>query len=112
MKTRVTILLALAVVGCLVAAAPASPSQATAFEELHWTRASVCEHPNYMGRFLQYYLTDGCGHELFLHGDLSLNMVGSTVWAEGEYLQNMGCHILDVDEMDVCDPPDPNVDVE
>jgi hypothetical protein len=111
MKTRVTILLAVAVVACLVAAAPTSPSQAMAFGELHWTPASVCEHP-YTGVFLQYYLTDGCGHELFLNGDLSTNMVGSSIWAEGEYLQNMGCYILDVEEMDVCGLPDPNVDVE
>ncbi len=72
---------------------------------LNWTRNSVCEHPLHPGLFLQYYLTDGCGRELFLYGSLTKGMVGSTIWAEGAFVQNGSCKILDITSLSVCVPP-------
>ena len=91
----------------LVAAKPAPEAVGLAFGELHWTRISVCEHPWYPGVFLQYYLADDCGHEVFLHGKLSQSMVGLDVWTSGIVLQNGSCTILEVSGLQVCVPPEP-----
>ena len=63
-----------------------------AYGTLHWTRSSICQHPIH-GGFLQYYMTDGCGRELFLSGDFQQFMVGHTIWAEGGLLHHNRCSI-------------------
>jgi hypothetical protein len=108
MRARIAVLVvALLLVGSLQVVHGAGESQALATGRIHWTRNSVCEHPLHLGLFLQYYLTDGCGNELFLYGRLSQSMVGSTVWAEGTLLQNGGCTILDIANLHVCQSPSP-----
>ena len=91
----------------LVAARPAPRTRGIVFGEVHWTRFSVCEHPWYPGMFLNYYLSDGCGRELFLHGEMSTDMVGLDARAEGIYLQNGWCSVLEVKSLDLCAPPEP-----
>ena len=108
MKKRWLVVAVLMVCLFLVAARPAPEVVGIAVGEVHWTRASVCEHPWYPGMFLQYYLTDGCGRELFLHGDMSTDMVGLDAWAEGIMLKNGGCSILEVRSLELCAPPDPD----
>lgn len=111
MKRKSIVLLALVPVLFLVAARPLPQPQAIVSGELHKAFASVCEHPRYPGLFLVYHIADGCGRELFLHGDFSPEQVGSTIWAEGQLLDNFGCQILDVSQYSLCPPsapPDPN----
>lgn len=110
MKRKSIVLLSLVGVLFLVAARPLPQTQAIVTGELHKAYASVCEHPEYPGLFLLYHIADGCGNELFLHGDFSADQVGYNVWAEGRLLQNGGCQILDVSQYSICvpaDPPDP-----
>jgi hypothetical protein len=102
MKRTGIVVLALLVVITLMAAGRVPEKPIVAFGVLHWTPASVCEHP-INGGYLQYYLTDGCGRELFLSGDLQQIMVGHSVWAEGTLLHNNVCQIVDVKELDVCE---------
>ncbi|HNS50648.1 MAG TPA: hypothetical protein PKO09_05645 [Anaerolineae bacterium] len=71
---------------------------------LYWTRFSVCEHPYHPGLFLQYYVADTCGREIFLHGSLQRTMVGSTIWAEGMVRANGSCQILDIGSYSLCVP--------
>ena len=106
MRARVTVLVAvLLLVGSLQVVHGSADSQAIAVGRINWTRNSVCEHPLHNGVFLQYYLTDGCYHELFLHGNLTQRMVGSTIWAEGTLVENGGCKILDISSYDLCPVP-------
>lgn len=106
MRARVAVLVVLLVLLGGTQIVHGSPdSQAIAVGRLNWTRNSVCEHPLHPGLFLQYYLTDGCGRELFLYGSLTKGMVGSTIWAEGAFVQNGSCKILDITSLSVCVPP-------
>jgi len=104
MKRTGIVVLALLVVIALAAAGRVPEKPIVAFGVLHWTRASVCEHP-INGGYLQYYLTDGCGRGVFLSGDFHQIMVGHSIWADGTLLHNNGCQIVDVKEFDVCDNP-------
>jgi hypothetical protein len=107
MKAKVALVVVLVLLGSGQVAHGSAESQAIATGQIHWTRCSVCEHPLHPGVFLQYYLTDGCGRELFLYGSLTRGMVGSTIWAKGTLLQNGGCEILDITGFSVCQGPSP-----
>lgn len=105
MKSKAIVLLALAAVLLLVAARPVPQPQAIVTGELQKAYASVCEHPWYPGLYLLYHVANGCGEEVFLHGDLSLDQVGYDIWAEGTLIQNGGCQILEVSTYSMCMPP-------
>ena len=106
MRTKVVVLLVvLLLAGNMGTALGAPQVQGIAVGKISWTRISVCEHPLYPGVFLQYYVTDGCGHELFLYGSLDRTMVGSTIWAEGVLLENGSCKILEIGSLSVCPVP-------
>jgi hypothetical protein len=108
MKGKRVVLVALLVLLASAQVAHGSgDSQALAVGKISWTRFSVCEHPLHPGLFLQYYLTDGCQRELFLHGTLPQGMMGSTIWAEGTLLENGGCKILDITTYNLCQAPSP-----
>lgn len=109
MKARVLLTVALLVLlGSAQVAHGSVESQAVAVGKISWTRNSVCEHPLHPGLFLQYYLTDGCQRELFLYGELTRDMVGRTLWAEGTLLHSGWCTILDITSFSVCLPPSPS----
>jgi hypothetical protein len=110
MKARVVavaVLVLLLASSSLALAGSQPEGQAIATGQVHFTRYSVCEHPSLPGVFLQYYLTDGCGHELFLYARLSSQAVGSTIWAQGGLVQNGSCQILNVNSFALCQPPEP-----
>ena len=106
MKAKVAVLaVLLLLVGSIPVAHSSPEARAIAIGKLTWTRASVCEPPNYPGMFLQYYLTDGCHRTLFLYGKLRREMVGSTIWAEGTIVENAGCRILVITTFSLCSTP-------
>ena len=106
MKTKVAVLVVLLLALSGVQGVHGSAqTHGIAVGKLNWTRNSVCEHPLHPGLFLHYYVTDGCWHELFLYGNLTKDMVGNTIWAEGTLLQNGGCKILDLTSFSLCVPP-------
>ena len=108
MKASVAVLaVLLLLVGSIPVAQGSAETQAIAIGKLTWTRASVCELPNYPGGFLQYYLTDGCQRTLFLYGNLKREMVGSTIWAEGTMVENGGCKILVISSFSLCSSANP-----
>ena len=106
--TNRALVLALIIAAVLILAArPVPTPQAIATGELHRTHMSVCEHPWYPGLYLLYYPTNGCFDELFLHGDLAPEMVGSGIWAQGILLRNGGCTILEITKFSLCKPIPP-----
>ncbi len=110
MKSKVLVLLVvLLIIGVPAASAgSAQGGQAIAIGQVRYTRFSVCEHPNHPGVFLQYYLTDGCNHELFLYGSLGPGAVGSSIWAEGTLVVGGWCKVLDVTTYTLCKASDPS----
>ncbi len=106
MKTKVAVLvLLLVLLGSAQLVHGSSEAASIATGPLHWTPASVCEDPVHGGGFLQYYLTDGCGHQVFLNGNLSTKMVGSTIWAEGRLVDTGVCRILYLRSLSLCPAP-------
>lgn len=79
--------------------------------ELHWTHNSVCEWP--VGTFLLDYVGGACGQEIFLSGDpfpSGGQYEGNNVTASGQFVINGSCLVLVVDRVEMCEPPDPDVD--
>ncbi len=109
MKTKMLVLLAVLLVAGVPAAAAGSidAAKSIATGTVRFTRASVCEDPNHPGVFLQYYITDGCGRELFFYGDLTRAAVGRCIWAEGVYVQGGWCKVLELTRYSLCVPPQP-----
>ncbi len=106
MKTKITVLvLLLALLGGAQLVHGSSEALRIATGPLHWTQASACEDPVHGGGFLQYYLTNGCGRQVFLNGNLSTKMVGSTIWAEGRLVDTGACLILYVRSFSLCPAP-------
>jgi hypothetical protein len=110
MKSKVLVLLVVLLIVGVPAASAGSVQggQAIATGQVRYTRFSVCEHPNHPGVFLQYYLTDGCNHELFLYGSLGPGAVGSSIWAEGSLVENGSCKVLDVTTYTLCKASSPS----
>ncbi len=109
MKTKVLVLLAVLLVAGIPAAAASAidGGQSFATGTVRFTRASVCEDPNHPGIFLQYYITDSCGRELFFYGKLSTTAVGRTIWARGTYVDSGWCKVLELTSYSLCLPPQP-----
>lgn len=96
---RKLIILALLLLALLGAT---SKQEVVIIGELYYTRNSVCEWP--IGVYLNNYVTDGCGHEIWF---AKTNLQpGVNVWATGYLVTSNSCTVLVPRQIDLCDRPD------